>query len=421
VEARKVKIERLISGGYGLGHLDGQVVFVAYSAPGDELVVEVTSRRKGVLWGKLKQIISSSPLRVAAFCAHYTQCGGCQLQHIAYTAQLEQKQLMLVDTLSHLAGLKAIKLKPCIGSPVNQGYRRQVRLHCNGRELGFYKTSSHTIIPIERCSILTLKINDLIGQLSSFLALYPINGLSEIGLMQGEDQQLVMSLKMDYPPKPLLINKLQDNVGVSGAVLRIGNKQKPLWGRDNTSFLMQDGSFRVSAGAFFQANTSLLATLINHLLKTVKLEDAALGVELYAGTGIFSIPLAKKVNKLIAVEWNKKAVTDAIFNLGTNRVKNTVVYPLSAEDGLDLISARRLRADLVVADPPREGLSVRVCRQLEELSPKQIIYVSCNPATLARDMKYILSTGKYRLDQIQPLDMFPHTAHIESVSSWVKL
>ncbi len=420
MEGQKVKIERLVSGGYGLGYLDGRVIFVPYSAPGDELIVEVVSKRKGVLWGHIKQIKSPSVLRATPFCAHYKLCGGCQLQHISYTAQLEQKRLMLADTLSHLAGLKDIAVKPCLASPINKGYRRRVRLHCSAGEIGFYKPQSHTITPIDNCPILTLEINDCLKQLSNYPALHSISGLSEIRLMQGDGGQLIMSLKMDYPPSPAVINKFRDNIGVAGAVLSSRGRDKILWGRDYAAFSMQDFSFRVSAGAFFQANTSLLPGLIKQLLKALKFKAVDSAVELYAGVGVFSLPLAEKVNKLITVEWNKKAVRNALFNLGANRVKNVIVYPVSAGEGLELLYSKKLKPGLVLVDPPREGLSDRVCQRLKQLAARQIIYVSCNPASLARDMKRIMSTGAYQLSEIQPLDMFPHTAHIESVSILVK-
>ncbi len=395
------------------------MIFVPFSAPGDELLVEVASKRKGVQWGSIEHVITHSSMRVTPFCKHYTKCGGCQLQHIAYTAQLEQKRLILADTLRHLAGLKDIEVNPCIESPENQGYRSQVRLHCKGTKLGFYKTRSNTIIPIESCPMLPDAINACIKSLSAYLASHPIRGLSEIQLSQGERHQVIMTLKMDCLPKPTLVNKLKDTIPATGAVFRTDGQESLLWGQNHSTISIDDLSFRVSSGAFFQANGGLLPTLIKQVLKTIEQEDVSLAVELYSGVGAFSIPLAKIVNKLIAVEWKKRAVADAIYNLSANHIKNTIVYPMSADGGLDLLVSRNIKPDVAVVDPPREGLSTIVCQELKKLSPKQIIYVSCDPATLARDIKQIMSSGIYKLDEVQPVDMFPHTAHIESVSRFL--
>lgn len=418
--AQKVKIEKLVSGGYGLGYLDGRVIFVPYSAPDDELLVEVAPNYRGVSWGNIKQILSPSASRISPFCTHYTLCGGCQLQHISYPDQLAQKRLILADTLSRLAGLNDISIASCIGSPLQIGYRNKVKLHCKGKDIGFYKPRSNNIIPVNHCPMLSDKINTCLRQFSEHIFNHPLKGPSEIHLMQDSDDQVILTIKTNSLLGKKFKNKLQNTVSASGALLCIGHKKNLLWGQNYSYFSLDGKGFRVSSGTFFQANISLLSELIQQLLKVVKPGDIGIGAELYAGVGVFSTILSKRAEKMLAVEWNRRTAEDAIVNFKSNQIKNVDIIPMSAEDGLDFMVSRNIKPELLLANPTREGLSNAVCQKLIQLLPQQLIYISCNPATLARDIKFILASGAYQLKQIIPLDMFPHTSHVESVCSLIR-
>ena len=420
MEVRTAKIEKLVAGGYGLGYLDGQVILVPYSAPEDEISLEVAPTRRGVSWGSIRQILFPSPSRISPFCAHYTHCGGCQLQHMSYTDQLENKRLILDETLKRLAGLKDTRIGPCIGSPMLMGYRSRVRLHCEKGKIGFHESRTNKVIPLEYCPILTDNINACLKQFSSYVSAHPIRGLSVIQMMEDTESRVIMTLEMDSLPEARLVAELQDNIRVSGASVRVGHQRDILWGEEYSTFSIAGRTFRISPGSFFQSNTSLLPILIQEVLKTVKGNTIAMGVELYAGVGVFCIMLSERVKKLAAVEWNRDAAADALVNLNTNRIRNIEVIPVSAENALDLLFSRDIKPELVLVDPPRDGLSNAVRSKLMEMSPRQLIYISCNPATLARDIKSILTSGSYHLEEVKPLDMFPHTSHIECVASFMR-
>jgi len=420
MEARKVKIEKIVSGGYGLGRVDGRVILVPFSIPGEEALVEIAQARKGVAWGSIKQILSSSPSRIRPFCDHFTRCGGCQLQHIAYEDQLEYKRLIVDDVLRRLGGLQGADVGSCIASPAHMGYRSRVRLHCRGRKICFHEFRSKRIVPLECCPVVSDKINACLNQLSSYISRHPIRGLSEIQITEDTGSRIVLTLEMDSMPGVGLIEELQDNVEVSGAAVRVGHHRDCLWGETHSTVSVEGRIFRISPGSFFQANLSLAPTLIRQVLEAVKSNDIDMGVELYGGVGVFSIMLSEKAKRLVAVEWNRDAAGDAVSNLKANRIGNVDVISISVEDAMDLLFSRGIKPELVLVDPPREGLSTIAREKLIRMSPRQLLYVSCDPATLARDIKSILASGGYRLEKVTPLDMFPHTSHIECVCSLIK-
>jgi 23S rRNA (uracil1939-C5)-methyltransferase len=421
MKLKNITIEKLVSGGYGLGRIDGRVVLVPYSAPGDEVLVEDAPARRGVSWGNIREIVSPSHSRVSPSCAHYTYCGGCQLQHIAYADQLECKRLIVQDALTRIGGITGIDVNPCLGSPMNVGHRSRVRLHCHNGEIGFHKARSNAIDAIESCPMLSGGINNHLKQLASYLSSHSIKGLAEVEMMEDSDSRVVLALHMeDSFPGAGVVQGLRQNVSAFGAVATLKRRTKHLWGEKASTILIDGIKFQISPNAFFQANISLLPALIRQVLQTIKSTNSEMGLELYAGVGLFSIVLSEKARRLVAVEWNQDAAEDARANLKANQIRNVDVITLSAEKALDMLLSKDVRPELIVLDPPREGLSNAVCSKLLQMTPQQIIYVSCNPATLARDIKSLSASGAYAAEKITPLDMFPHTSHIECVCSLLR-
>lgn len=419
----QVKIERLVSGGYGLGYLNKRVVLVPFSAPGDKLLVEIIASTKGVQWGKVRQILEPSPLRTTPFCTYYTKCGGCQLQHILYPAQLECKTLMVTDCLKRIAGLKEVKINPCIPSPLQKAYRNRVRLHWDrkGKGLGFCKPNSNEVVLIKECPVLPDEINACLRQLSIVLHKHPIKELQEIQFMQGSNSEVLLTLNVKHFPKSKSIGKrLKAKISAAGANICSPNQEQTLWGKNETFIQINNWKFKATNGAFFQANTSLLPGIVEYILKNIKVENINIGLELYSGVGLFSIPLSGKLQSLFAVEWNNKAVQDAFTNLSANQVTNTVIQPLNVNTGFALLNEGNIKPDLILVDPPRDGLPKGICGKLRHLAPKQIIYISCNPSTLARDIKALMASDNYGITDIQPFDMFPHTSHVETIVNLVR-
>jgi 23S rRNA (uracil1939-C5)-methyltransferase len=236
-------------------------------------------------------------------------------------------------------------------------------------------------------------------------------------MVEDTDSRVILMLEMDALPDTGVVNGLREAVAVSGVVAEAGRHSRLLWGEGYSTIIVKGRTFRISPDSFFQANAGLLPILLQQTLSAVKADEIDTGVELYAGVGLFSILLSERVRRLVAVEWNRDAVEDAGVNLHTNQVKNVEVIAKSAEDALDLLLSRDAKPGLVVMDPPREGLSNAVRHKILQMSPDQLIYISCNPATLARDIKSLLASGEYVLEKVQPLDMFPHTSHIECICS----
>ncbi|MBI5116136.1 methyltransferase [Candidatus Poribacteria bacterium] len=213
----------------------------------------------------------------------------------------------------------------------------------------------------------------------------------------------------------------RESGGVSGAVVRVGNQTRHLWGEMYSTVSVEGRVFRVSPGSFFQANTGLLPILLQQALSAVKADRIDTGVELYAGVGLFSIMFSERVRRLVVIEWNRDAVEDAGVNLHTNQIKNVEVIAKSVEDALDSLLSMDAKPEFVVMDPPREGLSNAVRSKIVQMSPEQVVYISCDPATLARDIKFLMASGEYVLERVQPLDMFPHTSHIECICSLARV
>jgi len=409
---KTVKIDKVVCDGYGLGFLDGKAVFVPYSVPGDVVELEDISRRRGVEWGSIGQIVEPSPHRVEPFCPHYSVCGGCDWQHIEYSCQLEYKRSIVEDTLQRIGGLSDISVKQCLPSPIQKGYRRRVKLHRHGKTLGFYKQRSNVVVPIENCPILSDEINLCLKQFSSYMAEHDVPDFKDVEFIQGSEAGVVMTL---------LSNKLvshslcaDDIPACTGASVSAGRRTENLWGKNYIEVSLGGLMFRFASGSFFQANTALLPELARCV--TGAIEKCGAGLELYAGTCVFGSLLSDKVDVLTAIEWNRRAADAALVNLRNNKIDNMAVYRLSVERGLDLAAAKKPMPDFVLLDPPREGISKEAYKGIEKLSPKQIVYVSCNPATLARDIKKIVASGKYCLQYVQPFDMFPNTSHVESVA-----
>ncbi len=387
----------------------------------------------------MTQIVSASSCRTEPFCV-YGRCGGCQLQHISYENQLEQKRLIVEDALRRLGGLRDVEVGSCVASPENTGYRSKVRFHCGGGEIGFHMTRSNTIVPVERCPLLPDGMNAWLKRVAKCLSAQPMRGVSEVQITQDSDSHTILTFIREQAKgergkakgreeeeNNLLLASFGDrdnrewgSGGAVGVAVRVGSETRHLWGEKYSMVWVEGRVFRVSPGSFFQANTSLLPALVHEVLGAVKSDHVDTAVELYAGVGLFSIALAGRTRRIVAVEWNRDAVEDAIANLEANRITNVEVMAKSVEDALDLLISQGMKPELVVLDPPREGLSNVGCRKLLQLKPQQMIYVSCDPATLARDIKVILATGGYRIEKVTPFDMFPHTAHIECVCSFVR-
>jgi len=399
----QITMEKMVSGGDCLGRLpDGRAVFVPFVLPDEVVRIELVDEKKRYVHARPIEILTTSPERIQPLCIHFGECGGCQYQHLPYAQQLKLKEELLLDQFQRIAHIEDPPLQPIVPSPNPWHYRNHVQFHLgqNG-ELGFVHADGEHLLIIEECHLPQAEINALWPQLE----LGPESGVYRLGIRQDSFDDIMLILEGDDPDAP----EFSEDIPVSAVYTPPDARLTVLAGDDHLVCSLLGRHFQVSARSFFQVNTAMAEKMIAHLLENINLSGDTRVVELYAGVGLFSAFLAPKVGSLIAIESSGSACHDFAINL--DEFDNVSLYEAQAEEVLPSLDEP---VDLLVMDPPRAGLAPAVHEALAELLPQQIAYISCDPATLARDVKRILSHG-YRLDSVTPFDQFPHTGHIETV------
>jgi 23S rRNA (uracil1939-C5)-methyltransferase len=396
-------------GGDALGRHEGKVIFVPYAIPGEEALVEIVEDKGRYARGRLVEILAPSPHRVDSPCPHFGpgKCGGCQWQHIAYPAQLEFKAAVVGDQLARLGRLPDVSVRQTIPSPSPWHYRNHVQFAVSddGR-LGFVATAGRRVEPIEVCYLL----HPLLEELFTALDLeFP--GLVRLSLRAGVntgDQMMIFETHDDLPPA------LESDLPVSCVLLLSDSTPVNLIGNNYITEEVAGRRFHISATSFFQVNTAAaeeLAHVVGEYLAPAGDETL---LDAYCGVGTFALSLADKVGHVIGIEEDASAVADALLNAA--ELANVEFIEGNVEA---LLSQLDRRIDLAVLDPPRQGCKPEALAALIELAPRRFVYVSCDPATLARDARR-LTDGGYQLVEVQPVDMFPQTYHIESVALFEK-
>ncbi len=391
-----------VYGGDVLARLpDGRAVFIPYALPEERLRIRLVEDKGRYARGEIIEIIAPSPHRIKPRCRHFQECGGCQYQHIPYREQLQIKERILADQLHRVGKIDSPPVKPIQPSPSPWNYRNHIQFHVaeDGRP-GFLKHRSNEVVPIQECHLPEESLNSI---WPSFDLEY-IPGLDRISLRSGEEGQDALVL-LDSEGQ----EQFEFSVDLPlSAVLRGPGGEIVLSGDDFTVIPVMDFPFVVSAGSFFQTNTLVAEMLVAYLLDVLPLEKNTICLDVYCGVGLFSAFLAPQVMKVIGVESSPSACEDFMYNLA--QFENVELYDLPAEDVLPNLE---LSPNIVLLDPPRAGLSRSVLDSVADLDPELIVYVSCDPATLARDIQRFSKKG-YSLEESTPFDMFPQTYHIES-------
>lgn len=403
----EVQLTHLVYGGECIGRLaDGRAVFVPYGLPGESVSVELVEEKKRFARGRILEIIQPSPERVQPRCAHYGACGGCQYQHMPYARQLAAKQEILIDQLKRIGGIPDPPVEEMAPSPLPWNYRNSVQFHLTkeGR-LGFQGWGSGGVVPIRECHLPEAALNALWPQLD----LEPLPGLEKIELRLGAGEDILLALEAN----DLELPEFEADLPLS-AVLRSPAGQIILAGDDSLAMEVLDRPFKVSAGSFFQVNAAQAGALVNTLLEWLPLTPQTTLLDVYCGVGLFSAFAAPRAGRCIGIEVSESACADYAANL--DAFDNVELYMGAAEVVLPMLSAS---VQAAILDPPRSGLEIAALDALAALQPEVIAYVSCDPSTLARDASRLLNAG-YRLARVRPVDMFPQTYHIESVSLFVR-
>jgi len=412
----RLSIEKLVYGGYGLAHHKDKVVLVRYSAPQELVDAEIIEEKKDYSEAQVKNIVISSNVRREAPCPYYGVCGGCHLQHIDYNAQVESKEIILAETLQRIGKIKEPNLLDSIPSGQEFGYRIRVQFKVKNGKLGFFRWNEREIVDIENCPITHPKINELIKPLKD-CSVY-IKELQEVHVIYSptEDKFLVKFITPTEINRDLLSNLKEDYlppevVGVGDySRLRTVLNRRYWIGKEYLYIKVGGWTYRVSADSFFQVNYTIWERFIDAVCSGISFKKA---LDLYCGVGFFTIPLSEKGNFIEGSDSSSSAINDAEYNAKINGRDNVVFIKSDAYRHLKSRGGDVL--DLVVLDPPRSGLDSRELDLLVKNKPERIIYISCNPSTLARDLKVLLKNG-YTLEGIRLVDMFPQTYHIESIS-----
>lgn len=382
----ETRIDTVAFGGDGVGRVDNMVIFVPFTVDGDVVEVEITGVKKKYLRGKIKKIVVPSPQRAEPKCLHFSECGGCQYQHILYKYQLEMKRRQVVESFERIGRLGSPPVKEIIPSPEVFGYRGKAEYHIGFSEekipeIGFMDVEGGKLVDIERCEIVDETINRSFQDFRNNL----IAGRTEIH----DERKIIWS-------------------GLSG-------REKTAGIPEYITRMVKGKSLIVPYGGFFQANIFLVDTLVDCVVEMSGLTGSEAVLDCYCGSGLFSLFLAGHARQVFGMEINGESAKCARMNHENFGISNVTVF---MGDIKGILGEKLSDIDLVILDPPRIGCDRDVLSGIVELKPERIIYISCNPATQARDIRYLIDEG-FSLRTLQPMDMFPQTKHIEVIALMV--
>lgn len=439
-----VDIEDLTHDGAGVAKVDGYPLFIQGGLPDEKAKVHVLKTLKNYGFAKIVEIEVASPDRVDAPCPVFSQCGGCQLQHLSYKAQLKWKEKMVRDVMKRIGKIDA-PVHPVKGmdNPWHYRNKAQIPFGLNGDApiAGFYKTKSHAIVDTDRCLIQTPEADAILAGLKPRLwklGIKPYNEQTKQGMLRhvvvrkaratGEVMVVLVTKKRKFPQAEeaiALIRKLVPNVtsimqNINSETTNVifGNETIHLWGQDTIEDHIGGVRFEISARSFYQVNPIQTEVLYKQALDYAQLTGKETVIDAYCGIGTISLFMAKRAKYVMGVEIVPQAIEDAKRNAKLNGLDNTYFEAGPAEEVIPRWYKEGKTADVLMVDPPRKGCDESLLKTILEQRPKRIVYVSCNPATLARDLR-ILEDGGYQTQEVQPVDMFPHTGHVECVSQLI--
>ena len=424
--------------GLGVARLDGQVVFVHGGVRGERCTVQILRVQKQVAFAKVREVLVSAPGRQAADCPHYPSCGGCAFRHVTYQEELEAKRQRVEDALRRVGGAD-IAVSEILPSPQTLRYRNKGQFPAGpGGEIGFYRARSHQVIPVSDCLLQHPAANRIAGALGEYMRTFRVPGYDERtgeGLVRhlyvrtsvagealvcvvvnGErlpyEEELAEGIRRAWPDTAgVVLNTNKRNTNVI-----LGEQYRTLWGTDRLEDTLCGLRFSLSIPSFYQVNRDQAQRLYGLAIRMAGLTGRETVLDLYCVTGTITLAMAGQAGRAIGAEIVAPAIEDARRNAAANGITNAEFSCGDAGEIAEKLAAEDLRPDVICVDPPRKGLGEDVIAAIDRMAPKRVVYVSCDPATLGRDVKRFAGVG-YMLREAVAVDMFPRTAHVETVVS----
>ncbi|MEI3613651.1 23S rRNA (uracil(1939)-C(5))-methyltransferase RlmD [Pseudogracilibacillus sp. SO30301A] len=442
-EKISLTFEDLTHEGNGVAKVDGYPIFVPYALPGEEAEVKVIKINKNFGYGKLLDIKKASPERVTPPCNVFYKCGGCQLQHMSYDMQLEMKRNQVQNVMKKVAHLDHVPVHPVLGMEDPWRYRNKIQIPVGEKDeeliTGFYQHRSHRIIDdMDTCVIqneLGDRMVEAVRRIATDLGIEAYNEETHRGMLRHiivrtafgtndtmiilvtrtekllQQDELIKQLTVTYPSiKSIILNINKEKTNVI-----MGKKSRTIFGEGYIYDSIGDLKFKISPRSFYQVNPIQTKVLYNKVLEFANVGANDVVIDAYCGIGTISLFLAQQAKQVYGVEIVPEAINDAKINAKLNGITNTEFMVGEAEKVMPWWTAQGLRPDVIVVDPPRKGCEEILLKEMINMAPKRIVYVSCNPSTLARDLRILEDSG-FKTQEVQPVDMFCQTSHVEAIA-----
>lgn len=441
-----VEIIGLGHSGEGVGRFQDFTIFVPQALPGEVVEVQVSEVKKNYAKAKLTGVKQASAERVEPLCSVYQNCGGCQLQHLSYAGQLNAKRQQVVDAVTRIGKLADVVVHPTMGAANPWYYRNKMQFpvgKAGGKvAVGCYSQGTHAIINTENCCIQHAVNNTIADQVRRIVTEFNIPTYDErtgegvirhvmgrVGTATGEVMVALVTAVDKLPSQEKVIAALRQaipgltsivqNVNPKRGNIIMGETTRTIWGKDTITDKLGDLTFHISARSFFQVNTEQTVLLYGKAVEYAGLTGQETVIDAYCGTGTITLFLAGQAAKVYGIEIVKPAIVDAWQNAQTNTIENVEFIAGDAVEVMPELYRNGVRPETIVVDPPRAGCEPKVLETFVKMKPERIVYVSCNPASLARDLAILAEQG-YQTVEIQPVDMFPHTHHVECVAKLIR-
>lgn len=423
--------------GMGVGRYQGFTFFIEGCTLGDKVLFEIVKLKKRFGIGKTLEILDESPYRVEPKCEYSAQCDGCELHNLKYEKQLELKKDIVKNNLKRIGKIKNVPVRDTIGMDYPYRYRNKGEFKVGKNfEIGYFKRETHDIYPVEKSIIQKETVDVIIELIKEYMKKYKVEGYDR-KTKRGVIKNLIIRTTKDNNVMVIIVTKdeklphkdelrtvlfsshinvvsIYQNINNKDTSVVLGSKYIKLFGENKIIDYIGEYKFLISPKSFFQVNPVQTEVLYDKVVEYLDPKGEEIVADLYCGIGTISLYISRYVKKVYGVEIVKEAIEDAKENTKLNRIKNVEFVLGKSEEILPKLIGKGIKLDSIIVDPPRKGLDRSLVDSIIEANPQKIVYVSCNPSTLARDLGYLVEEG-YKVVEVQPVDMFPHTAHVETV------